>query len=95
MRNKIAVVLAMAFIAGLGFFATNRAVSQETNAQPGLEMPHHEFHPAIHSAILALQKAKFELLHANHDFGGHRAAALKECDAAILELKEALKYDQN
>ena len=32
--------------------------------------------------------------HAAHDFGGHRVAALKECDEAIRQLREALRYDK-
>jgi len=35
-----------------------------------------------------------ELKNADHDFGGHREAALKECDAAIEQLKLALQYDK-
>jgi hypothetical protein len=58
-------------------------------------MSHHgERHPAIHRAIGALEAAKADMQHAAHDFGGHRAAALEECDKAIVQLKEALKYDK-
>ena len=32
---------------------------------------------------------------AAHDFGGHRVAALAECDKAIEQLREALKYDKD
>ncbi|HYB08159.1 MAG TPA: hypothetical protein VEJ16_00640 [Alphaproteobacteria bacterium] len=54
-----------------------------------------EHHPEIRRAITALEKAKQYMQNAAHDFGGHREAALKECDAAIGQLREALKYDQN
>ena len=32
---------------------------------------------------------------AAHDFGGHRETALKECDASIAELKQALQFDKD
>ena len=53
-----------------------------------------EHHPAIRAAIHALEKAKIELEHADHDFGGHRATALAECDKALQELRLALQYDK-
>lgn len=56
--------------------------------------PHKEKHPAIRNAIHALEKAKVDLEHAAHDFGGHRAEALKAVDYAIKQLHEALEYDK-
>lgn len=53
-----------------------------------------ERHPAIRAAINALEKAKVDLQHAAHDFGGHRAEALKAVDYAIKQLHEALEYDK-
>ena len=35
-----------------------------------------ERHPEIREAIHSLERAKEHLIHANHDFGGHREAAL-------------------
>jgi hypothetical protein len=54
----------------------------------------HEHHPKIRHAIVALEAAQGELKSAAHDFGGHREAALKECDAAIAQLKLELEYDK-
>jgi len=54
-----------------------------------------ERHPEIRKAIAALERAKTDLQRANHDFGGHRAAALEACDKAIEQLKLALQYDKN
>jgi hypothetical protein len=51
-----------------------------------------ERHPAIRNAIRALEKAKDDMQHADHDFGGHRAEALAECDRAINQLKLALQF---
>ena len=53
-----------------------------------------ERHPAIRSAIEALEQAKADMQHAAHDFGGHRVAAIKACDEAIKQLREALQYDR-
>jgi Flp pilus assembly protein TadD len=53
-----------------------------------------ERHPEIRKAIAALERAKYDLNHANHDFGGHRADALAATDKAIEQLKLALQYDK-
>lgn len=54
----------------------------------------HERHPAIRAAIQALERAKADMQHASHDFGGHRESALKACDDAIAQLRQALNYDK-
>ena len=53
-----------------------------------------ERHPHIRKAIAELREAKHELEIAPHDFGGHRADAVKECDEAIRQLQLALQYDK-
>lgn len=53
-----------------------------------------EHHPHIRGAIRELQEAKNELQHADHDFNGHRADALKACDEAIQQLRLALQNDK-
>ena len=52
-----------------------------------------EKHPEIRAAIRSLERAKYDLQHAAHDFGGHRADALRATDEAIRQLKLALQYD--
>jgi DNA-binding transcriptional regulator YdaS (Cro superfamily) len=54
-----------------------------------------ERHPEIRKAITALERAKTDLKRADHDFGGHRVAALEACDRAIAQLRLALQYDRN
>ncbi len=54
-----------------------------------------ERHPEIANAIRALEKARDYLQHAAHDFGGHRVAALKDCDAALAQLREAQRFDRH
>ena len=53
-----------------------------------------EKHPEISSAMNHLREAKQNLEHAAHDFGGHRAAALKHVDEALEECRQAMAYDK-
>ena len=53
-----------------------------------------EPHPEIRKAITALERAKYDMQHASHDFGGHRVAAIAACDRAIEQLRLALQYDK-
>lgn len=81
-------------LTGAAIYTNTTALAQNTPPPPAAGEPHHERHPAIRSAIHALEKAKEDLQKANHDFGGHREAALKSCDDAIAQLKLALQYDK-
>lgn len=53
-----------------------------------------ERHPEIRRAIDDLQRAKFAMQHASHDFGGHRVDAIAACDNAIAQLRLALQFDR-
>ena len=53
-----------------------------------------ERHPAIRAAINSLEKAKLDLQHADHDFGGHRVEAIESIDRALEQLRTALRYDR-
>jgi len=86
MKRKIALVTVLAVLAGLALYCSNTALAEGRTT---------ERHPKIRHAIVALEAAKVELKTAAHDFGGHREAALKECDSAIAQLKLALQYDKN
>jgi hypothetical protein len=97
MKRKLALYTTLLALAGVAFYGTSTVLAQ--NAPPAPAAPtapkeHKERHPAIHNAIRALEHAKADLQKADHDFGGHREAALKECDAAIAQLKLALQYDK-
>jgi hypothetical protein len=52
-----------------------------------------EPHPEIREAIESLRHAREHLEHAAHDFGGHRADALRATDEAIRQLEICLKFD--
>lgn len=93
MKKKLTILIASLAIAGVASFTLPSVFAQQTNTSP--TVPHHvEHHPAIRRAIAALEAAKTDMQHASHDFGGHRVAALAECDKAIEQLREALKYDK-
>jgi hypothetical protein len=49
-------------------------------------------HPRIAKAIEALKDAEAYMKAAPHDFGGHKAAALRSSEAAIRDLNLALAY---
>jgi hypothetical protein len=53
-----------------------------------------EKHPEIRAAIRSLERAKVELQHSAHDFGGHRVDAIKAVDEALKQLRLALEYDE-
>jgi hypothetical protein len=49
-------------------------------------------HPEIEDALHALHNAKAHLEHANHDFGGHRADAIRAIDEADRQLRICMQY---
>jgi hypothetical protein len=49
-------------------------------------------HPRIAKAIAAIKDAKAYMEAAPHDFGGHKADALRASDEAIRQLNLALAY---
>ncbi|PYO96391.1 MAG: hypothetical protein DMD60_10610 [Gemmatimonadetes bacterium] len=64
---------------------------QPTRPTPGVVQ---EPHPEINAAIRALEAARLHLQRAAHDFGGHRVKAIRAIDAALMQLRLALKYDK-
>jgi hypothetical protein len=51
-----------------------------------------EHHPRIAKAIHELEDAIAYLESAPHDFGGHKAAAIRDSRAAIEQLRRAMAY---
>ena len=49
-------------------------------------------HPQIEAALISLQHAKQHLQEAAHDFGGHRADAIRAIDEADHQLRICLQY---
>ena len=69
-------------------------MAQVTSVQAEPPFARHEGHGQIHAAIHALENAREHLRHANHDFGGHREAALRSIDEAIAQLRQAESFDR-
>jgi len=90
MKKKVILLLSTFSLVGALAFALN-TYAQNTNTPA----PHRaERHPAIHRALVSLREAKAYLEHANHDFGGHRVAAIKAVDEAVQQLELAQKFDK-
>ena len=51
-------------------------------------------HRALRAAIDSLERAKFDLMHADHDFGGHKMEAIQSIDHAIEQLRIAMRFDR-
>ena len=49
-------------------------------------------HPRIARAIEQIRDARAYMAEAPHDFGGHKAEAIRACDEAIRQLQLALAY---
>jgi hypothetical protein len=56
--------------------------------------PAPEPHPEIHDALEALRRARRHMAEAEHDFGGHKADALRATDDAIRQLEICMKFDR-
>jgi hypothetical protein len=95
MKKKIFTTVATLALTGLLAFPSP-ILAQSAGGGTGAAGMHEgrEHHPALRQAIKALERAKYDLNHANHDFGGHRAEALEACDNAIKQLNVALQYDK-
>ena len=80
---KYAVVLVGALmLGGVGTLATGVQTAQAQE----------EFHPRIAAAIRELEEAIRYLEAAPHNFGGHKADAIRDARAAIRQLRLALAY---
>jgi len=66
----------------LGTIATPRAANTAPPPEP---------HPRMHAAIDALREARAEMEKAAHDFCGHKVAAMRDTQAALNQLQEALR----
>jgi hypothetical protein len=76
MKFIAGIVLGVVLTAGASLYAQNER----------------EMHPRIAAAINALRDARQYLVAAPHDFGGHKADAIRATDEAIRQLDFALKY---
>jgi hypothetical protein len=81
--------LVVAMVLGLGLWSGGFFGDRTVQAAPERER-----HPHIRVALEELREARRELKEADHDFGGHRKAALVAVDEAIVQLEKALKFDK-
>jgi hypothetical protein len=51
-----------------------------------------ENHPRVAAAIRELEGAIAYMERAPHDFGGHKVAAIRDSEVALVELRAALAY---
>jgi hypothetical protein len=94
-KTKIVGLLALAsLVLAFAFIASAPAASNANGLPAAAAATPAEQHPEIHNALAALRNAKGHLEHAAHDFGGHRAEALKATEEAIHQLEICLKYDK-
>jgi hypothetical protein len=80
---KYALVLVGALM--LGGFESVVTEVQRAQAQE-------EFHPRIAAAIRELEEAIKYLEAAPHNFGGHKADAIRDARAAVRQLRLAMAY---
>jgi len=89
---------AIAAAAALTLAMTSSASTQEKAApakKPMAEKHENmEQHPQIAAAMQHLREARETLDKAPHDFGGHRAKALKHINEALEECRQALAFDK-
>jgi hypothetical protein len=105
MKTRILIVFAVvALVVAFVYTASTPAAPNKANASAvptTFPLPSTataaaaEPHPEIREAIAALRRAKEHMEHAAHDFGGHRAEAIRATDAAIHQLEDCLKYDRD
>ena len=53
------------------------------------------FHPRLEKAILSLRDARAYMAAAPHDFGGHKAEAMRATDEAIRQLEFAARFREH
>jgi len=80
----VVAVLAANDVCAIGPLSQTRALTKN----------HHMSDPQLAQSLAALKATKATLQNANHDYGGHRAAAVKAIGAAEHQLQQALGFKQ-
>jgi hypothetical protein len=81
-RRFIAITLAVLIVSifSVNYLATPTSADERA------------MHPRIAKAINSIEDAVAYLRAAPHDFGGHRAEAIADCERAVRQLNLALQY---
>jgi hypothetical protein len=88
MKKRSVSTMVCAVIVALSFFLV---ISAPVMAQPTMG-GERAAHPRIVKAINAIEDAVAYMRAAPHDFGGHRVEAIADCEKALKQLREALKF---
>jgi hypothetical protein len=96
MKNRLMYALAIvALVFALAFPVVAPAAPPSPKPQPApAAAAAAQRHHHIHDAIDALRAARTDLTDAPHDFGGHRADAVRSIDESIRQLQICLQYDK-
>jgi hypothetical protein len=73
--------------------AVPAATAQPAAASPAAAAEPAPPHPEIRDALEALRRARKHIEEGAHDFGGHRADALRATDEAIHQLELCMKFE--
>ena len=79
------IVVAFALSAMLGAAMCSMAAAQTVRSEEAN-------HPRIAAAVRELEDAVRYMEAAPHDFGGHKAAAIRDSRVAVEQLRKALAY---
>ena len=86
--KRIVVVFALSVMLGaamLGAVMSSMAAAQTVRSEEAN-------HPRIAAAVRELEDAVRYMEAAPHDFGGHKAAAIRDSRAALVQLRAAMGY---
>jgi len=88
MKKRSVSTMVCAVIVALSFLLITSAPIMAQPTMAGEKAAH----PRIVKAINAIEDAVAYMKAAPHDFGGHKAEAIADCEKAIRQLREALKF---
>ena len=86
-KGSVSIMMCTVIVA-LSFFFLTLAPAMAQPTMGGEKAAH----PRIAKAINAIEDAIAYMKAAPHDFGGHRVEAIADCERALKQLREALKY---
>ena len=94
MRTLFAVSALCILALAISLTLVSPAVSAATPAAAPTPAPARvpQGHPDICAALGSLRSARAHIQQARHDFGGHRAEALKQVDRAINQVQVCMRY---
>ena len=94
MKRMLTSLLGAALLSGVAMVPQASLAQEKTRMAEQFQKVKPERHPKIRQAVNALEAAKFELEHADHDFGGHRREAIESVDQAMKQLRLAIQFDK-